>query len=175
MLIDIDHFKHVNDTYGHAIGDTVLAQVGKLLKNAVRESDFVLRWGGEEFLIILRNCDLNKIANVAEQIRSTCEKEKIQIDTDKTLNISVSIGYAPYPFAAENPSLYQWEDVIKLADCALYSAKENQRNAWVGFIPGTSSSPKQAVISDIQTAIDTKEMALQTNLTQLNKIQNKGL
>ena len=64
---------------------------------------------------------------------------------------------------------------MKLADCALYSAKENQRNAWVGFIPGKKSSPRQTVLYDIQTAIDNKDMDIQTNLTSIDQVHNKGL
>jgi diguanylate cyclase (GGDEF)-like protein len=128
LMIDMDYFKKVNDTYGHKAGDIVLKTLAKILKNSVRESDIVIRYGGEEFLILLQNVtDIIAAKKVAEKIRQAVENTEIQTE-EATIKKTISIGISIYPDQCEKG----WE-CIKYADLALYEAKKTGRNKVVLF------------------------------------------
>lgn len=128
MMCDMDFFKEVNDTYGHETGDIVLIKTAEVLKSCVRASDLVIRYGGEEFLILLIDIkDRADIAELAERIRSTMEDTSIK-HPDGSLKKTISIGFSEFPGDTEA----FWES-IKFADIALYRAKEQGRNRVVGF------------------------------------------
>ncbi|WP_456479324.1 GGDEF domain-containing protein, partial [Nautilia sp.] len=123
LMIDIDHFKKVNDTYGHKAGDSVLKTIADILKSSIRKSDLVIRYGGEEFLIILQNIKSSEDAlKVAEKIRSAVEKNKFYLENN-TIEKTISIGISVFPDNCEEGS-----ECIKKADIALYKAKESGRN-----------------------------------------------
>jgi diguanylate cyclase (GGDEF)-like protein len=122
IIVDIDFFKKINDTFGHQFGDKVLKKVASILKNNIREDDFVARYGGEEFAIILNDCDEENAIKVAEKIRKKVQKNDWASLKEK-FNVTVSMGIASYPDAASNKN-----DLIKFADAALYQAKETGRN-----------------------------------------------
>lgn len=116
MLIDLDYFKKVNDSYGHEAGDKVLVQLAKLLKSSVRTTDYVIRWGGEEFLIIMTGCDGKQALRVAEEIRKKAENSD-----NGVCKITISAGVAVYHGG-------DYHDTIKKADDAMYRAKTEGRN-----------------------------------------------
>ncbi len=122
VYLDIDHFKQVNDNYGHANGDTVLVKIAGVLINTVRTGDFVFRLGGEEFLVVLGDCNQHILNNVAEKIRRGVEKFDFTLDNGQVLNITVSLGTALHDGHPD------YSHTMKLADTALYKAKENGRN-----------------------------------------------
>ncbi|MFK5893815.1 MAG: diguanylate cyclase [Pseudomonadota bacterium] len=122
-LLDIDHFKQVNDSYGHQAGDAVLIQLANLLKNKIRLSDSVFRFGGEEFVIIMPKTDLQEAINLCERTRHRVES--LQISHDKLqLQVTISIGLAMLC----EPEITTPEELIKSADNFLYLAKSNGRN-----------------------------------------------
>jgi diguanylate cyclase len=123
LFIDIDFFKKVNDTHGHAEGDMVLKELGKILLNTCRNFDIVSRNGGEEFSIMLMDCPPQQALNIAERIRSAVEKHPFTLSNGKTINITISIGVANYPETTQD-----FNQLIKKADTALYSAKQTGRN-----------------------------------------------
>lgn len=125
MLIDIDHFKQVNDTYGHDAGDTVLQQVAALIMNTVRSGDFVFRYGGEEMLVILVDVDRDTSLSVAEKIRRKIEQTTIPLSGGRFLNITVSAGLAAYDGHPD------YRRIITQADTAVYEAKNAGRNRCV--------------------------------------------
>ena len=139
FLVDLDHFKQVNDTLGHAAGDAILRQTSARLKIAMRTSDLIFRWGGEEFLIVARGAaDLprNEIAN---RIVRTMGKEPFEIGSGKSLSKTCSVGFATYPFYPRTPTTVPLDVVIELADLALYRAKQTGRNRAVGVSPQPGS------------------------------------
>ncbi len=140
FLFDIDFFKAINDTYGHAAGDAVLVQFAAILKKEFRESDTIIRWGGEEFLAISRYADRNQAAKILERIRLKIANYHFDIGDDRTISKTCSVGYAPYPFIASLPTLVNWQQIIDIADTALYAAKHSNRNAWVGIEGNTSTT-----------------------------------
>lgn len=116
LLIDIDHFKHINDTYGHKKGDEVIQEVAQRILNVVRKKDAVIRWGGEEFIISFQSLTYTELEEKAEQIRAAIEKESI-----KKLKVTISIGGV-----VEENILFS--EAYKLVDEALYQSKESGRN-----------------------------------------------
>ena len=124
IMIDVDHFKQVNDTRGHVTGDAVLAVVGEILSAAVRNEDVVARFGGEEFAIISRSIDRAQAMLLAERLRRTIEARAIDVEDGAPVKITVSIGVAAYPeIPCKEP-----EDLVDAADKALYRAKAAGRN-----------------------------------------------
>lgn len=126
ILLDIDFFKKVNDKHGHLVGDHVLKEIAAIAKRSLRESDVLCRWGGEEFLILLKNCTLEKATSIAENLRSTIENNDFSRTTDLTrtrLGVTVSMG------VAECRSNETEDSVFERADQALYQAKANGRNS----------------------------------------------
>ena len=124
LLIDLDHFKLVNDTYGHMAGDDVLAAVAVLLQRAVRSVDLVARYGGEEFVVVLPETGRQGAVAFAERIREKVAAYNFSIGESQQIRITTSIGVATYP----SPRLDSVEDLFRAADIALYRAKGNGRN-----------------------------------------------
>jgi two-component system, sensor histidine kinase ChiS len=133
MLVDLDHFKQVNDTYGHAAGDQVLIHVSHALKEASRKADYIVRWGGEEFMVVARGLSREKAQHLASRIRESVASLDIKVG-EKNIKVTCSVGYAAYPLCTHSPECYTPEMVIKVADVALYAAKNSGRNAWIGVI-----------------------------------------
>lgn len=125
MLADIDHFKSINDNYGHAAGDLVLKHFAEVLLTSIRASDFLFRYGGEEFLILAGNLDLDSAYNLAEKLRKKVEVSKFAIESGKFLNVTCSIGVAQYK---GHPN---YNMIVDEADAALYKAKQDGRNKTV--------------------------------------------
>jgi two-component system cell cycle response regulator len=123
MLGDLDHFKNVNDGYGHVVGDEVLREIARRLLASVRSYDFVGRYGGEEFLIVLNNCDSTQAIVRAEQVRNGIANHPVQT-TRGPLPITISLGV----FASRDWDLQQVEETLRAADAALYQAKADGRN-----------------------------------------------
>lgn len=121
LMVDIDHFKPINDRHGHLAGDTVLATVTRVLQAGLRESDLAVRWGGEEFLLVLKGCELAEAARIAENLREAVAARPIRVkDTD--IAVTLSIGASQYG-GGESP-----EQAVNRADAALYRAKAGGRN-----------------------------------------------
>lgn len=146
VLGDIDHFKHVNDSYGHAAGDAVLAEVAKRLHSAVRSYDAVGRYGGEEFLVVLVGCPSHLAMSRAEHLRRRIDSQPFETAAG-LLNVSMSLGVS----GTDDWNGLTAEELIHQADIALYRAKELGRNrSVVGLPSGTQecvSSSKQAPVS----------------------------
>ena len=121
LLIDVDHFKKINDTYGHLFGDATLRQLAQTLSASLRKSDAICRWGGEEFIILLKETDTMTAHTLAEKIRATIATTPISYDS-KTITITASIGIASYRHD-EN-----YNDWFERCDKALYKAKDLGRN-----------------------------------------------
>jgi diguanylate cyclase (GGDEF)-like protein len=122
MLLDIDHFKRLNDRYGHPFGDQVLRRVGELLNASVYDTDFVARYGGEEFVVVLPRAEPEGALRKAEAIRRAVEDERFALALE-TIRVTVSIGVAHFPRDAATP-----EELVGQADAALYRAKSDGRN-----------------------------------------------
>ncbi len=120
LVVDIDHFKQVNDSYGHLIGDVVLRTVARRLRSGLRQEQVVGRWGGEEFLVLAADSSLDDAARVAERLRATVGFDPVPADNGQHVSVTVSIGVAAGSGDAT--------DLLRHADAALYVAKAQGRN-----------------------------------------------
>jgi len=143
-MLDLDHFKRLNDRAGHDAGDAVLVEVARRLRGVVRASDLVVRWGGEEILVVSRWTDRGAGALLAERILEAVGGEPIRLGVDRTSTVTCSIGWAPFPWSAEDPAAVLFEEVLSLADHALFLAKREGRNRAVGVLPGAARAEEVA-------------------------------
>jgi two-component system cell cycle response regulator len=134
VMLDIDHFKRVNDTFGHIEGDKVLCEIASLLKNSLRKIDTVARYGGEEFVLILPGAGLEESTMIAERIRRLVEKNRVQVGQVQ-INLTVSLGISNFPIHRPRSK----EELVKMADLALYEAKRAGRNQVCVFNPERGS------------------------------------
>ncbi|MDI4635338.1 diguanylate cyclase [Pelomonas sp. V22] len=158
FMVDIDHFKAVNDEHGHAAGDQVLVQVCERLREVSRESDYLVRWGGEEFLMVARLSDRAEAGLIAERIRAAVDDQPFVLEQGLTLHKTCSVGFAAYPFVGAAPQLLGWAEVVELADQCLYRAKRAGRNRWVGLaaseaLPPPAQAELKAWLHDPEAAI----------------------
>lgn len=137
-IIDVDHFKGVNDTHGHAAGDMALRQLADILASAVRKSDVLVRWGGEEFVLVARIRRREHARVVAENLRHRVESGDFRLPDGSSLKQTCSLGFCVLPFFPDRPRKLNWEQALGLADAALYVAKQEGRNRWVGVDHGTT-------------------------------------
>ncbi len=126
LMVDIDHFKRVNDTYGHLIGDRLLVAITGIAKTILRDGDVLVRYGGEEFLAVLPAASLDDVELIGERLRRAVEESSIT-DGSRTIRATVSLGGAAYP----TQNVEKEEQLVQLADAALYRAKESGRNKLV--------------------------------------------
>ncbi|MFI5297199.1 MAG: diguanylate cyclase [Polyangiales bacterium] len=149
MMIDLDHFKEVNDVHGHEAGDAVLQQAANILRDAVRKQDVVVRWGGEEFVVVChdhpeeRPEEIESGRTVAERIQSRMAAHEFVLPGGTTIHKTCSIGYSVFPFHEDTPELLGWEEILALADVALYEAKRRGRNRIFGVMRGDKPWPSE--------------------------------
>ncbi len=130
FLLDVDHFKHVNDSYGHAAGDAVLKMIADNLRVILRETDMIVRWGGEEFLAFLPAIPRSGVEEIARRLLTGISAHAIDYQ-DSKISVNVSIGFAPFPLIPGDTPL-PWERAVNLVDMALYLAKAHGRNRAYG-------------------------------------------
>ncbi|MGB0685597.1 MAG: GGDEF domain-containing response regulator [Planctomycetota bacterium] len=138
VMVDLDHFKAVNDSYGHAAGDQVLHQAAQVLQACVRGGDYVGRWGGEEFLIALPGADIIQCAEVADRCRKLLASQRVRLDQGMALRLTASFG-ATSAEGADRPDLFQ---LIEQADRALYWAKEAGRDRVKIYVGSVDTGPR---------------------------------
>ncbi len=136
VVVDVDHFKTINDRHGHAAGDAVLLQLARLLQATARQPDLTVRWGGEEFIVIARDSNREGAALLARRIHRDIADCAFRLPSGVDIGITVSVGYALYPFREDEASLLGWEFVLTLADHALFEAKKRGRDRVCGLSPG---------------------------------------
>ncbi|MBS0421345.1 MAG: diguanylate cyclase [Proteobacteria bacterium] len=157
LLIDLDRLKPINDQLGHQAGDRLLQEVSAILKECVHDDDRIVRWGGDEFVIVHRLRDLRGAAVLAERIRHRVSKRKFQLGGSQVGRTSCSIGFALFPFAPGRFEPLAWDRALAVADANMYLAKK-RRNAWVGC-------------AAVERARDQKDLELraQSNLDELER------
>jgi diguanylate cyclase (GGDEF)-like protein len=148
LMVDLDHFKTVNDSYGHPAGDQVLKQAADVIRSATRNSDTVVRWGGEEFLVVARGTSRQHASTLAERIRSMVEQCPFDVESGQTIHVTCSLGFATFPMTVIRPDSMTWEVVVNLADRCMYAAKRSGRNAWVGLL-GAEDIRTNAGVDDL--------------------------
>jgi diguanylate cyclase (GGDEF)-like protein len=134
MLMDLDHFKRINDRHGHAAGDQVLIEFARRLRMVFRESDVLVRWGGEEFLALARGGARSGAAELAGRFNAAVREQAFMLADGSALPVTVSIGFAVFPLDPAVPKAWDWDATLSLADAALYAAKAQGRDGYVGVL-----------------------------------------
>ena len=147
IMVDVDFFKEVNDHYGHPAGDRLLYLVGERLSRVVRKSDVLVRWGGEEFLIMSRSTDPSGTPAFCSRILEIMAWEPFDLGYGISVTKTCSVGWAPYPWCRGAYEAMCAEEVIALADAALYRAKGLGRNQGVGILPTEAAGTTPAAVS----------------------------
>ena len=137
MMIDLDHFKPINDTYGHAAGDRMLLEVRDVLLKTCRRSDFVIRWGGDEFVVIAKQAKPGESEALAERIRRDIANHQFKVGDGQIVRTTCSIGFAAYPLFKSRSDETNLDQIINLADNLMYESKK-KRNAWAGMLSPSS-------------------------------------
>ena len=158
IMVDVDFFKQVNDLHGHPAGDRLLQRVAERLSKVVRKSDVLVRWGGEEFLIMSRSADPSGTPAFCERILDIMASEAFDLGHGVRVRKTCSVGWAPFPWSRGAYEAVCAEEIIELADTALYRAKAGGRNQGIGILPGEGAvtSPHaitlEALQNDVQNA-----------------------
>jgi diguanylate cyclase (GGDEF)-like protein len=135
-LIDADHFKEINDRFGHDAGDELLVEITRRIKSAIRQSDDLIRWGGEEFLVVSRYTNRAVGTTLAERVLAAIGSRPFALKTAKEpVWMTCSVGWAAFPWFPEAPNAVKYQLVLEMADRALYQAKHSGRNRAVGLLP----------------------------------------
>lgn len=150
IVVDIDDFKTVNDHHGHSAGDLILVQLSQLLRRELRDSDYLVRWGGEEFVIVIRHLPRNLIVPIVERIIRSIRDHHYSINDELTLQRTCSIGVAAFPFFPDQPNKASWEQVINIADRALYCAKSSGRDCWVQLGSSADTEHYNQLLHDLE-------------------------
>lgn len=133
VLLDLDHFKQINDQYGHAVGDDILIEAARRLKDSLRQHDQAIRWGGEEFLIYLHRVNARDISALVERTLDKLSGTTF-ISNRQRLKVTATAGFITLPFAGIDEQKLNWEKALQLADMALYLGKANGRNRACGIL-----------------------------------------
>ena len=133
-LIDVDHFKSINDHFGHAQGDYVLVQIAARISSAIRYSDVLIRWGGEEFLVVSRHSNREEAETLASRVLDSVGKEPFRLTSGELIRRTCSIGWAVFPWSPAEPEAMDYQEILRLADNALYEAKHEGRNRAIGRV-----------------------------------------
>jgi diguanylate cyclase (GGDEF)-like protein len=158
FLMDIDHFKQVNDAYGHDAGDLVLKQFAEILKASVRQDDVVIRLGGEEFLVVLKKSLPEYLDTFAAKLLEKVATTPFDLGGGTLLHKTCSIGYTSFPLYQGDPTLMSFEQCITAADHGMYYAKHHGRNRAVSLVEGpnlpTAKSALQKVMTSLEFALE---------------------
>ena len=160
FMLDLDHFKRVNDEHGHAAGDAVLRQTADVMRHCMRSADHVVRWGGEEFLLLARFIDRTDAPALAEKIRTAIASHEFTIPGGAVLRKTASIGFACFPGMPGRPSALTPESLQRVADAALYAAKHTWRDAWVGVQARSGEAGLSRFLADPTSAVEAGDVEL---------------
>jgi len=147
IMVDMDFFKEVNDEHGHPAGDRLLQLVAQRLATVVRKSDVLVRWGGEEFLIMSRSADPSGTPAFCSRILEVMSAEPFDLGHGITVRKTCSVGWAAFPWYRGAFEAICAEESIVLADAALYRAKALGRNVGIGIVPGNGANRKPEAIT----------------------------
>lgn len=173
LLFDIDNFKAVNDCYGHDAGDSVLIQMVEILRDACRESDWVVRWGGEEFLVVSRFVNRDELHHLAERIRAKVADFSFKLADCRKTSLTISCGITAFPFVKSAFDAFTWQQTIKLADVGLYAAKNSGRNGWVKLSENQiedATNLYDRILEDINLVSDSGDLVIESSF-ELNALK----
>jgi diguanylate cyclase (GGDEF)-like protein len=165
-LIDIDHFKTVNDRHGHRAGDAVLVEVAQRLRSTLREQDLIVRWGGEEFLVVVQSLNPDHVDTLAQRMLGALDRAAVVVDAHR-IAVTASIGFATFPIGPAALHV-PWERAIDLVDTAMYLAKAHGRNRAYGV-----RLLQARDVTSVEAVTHTLEQAWREGLVDLTLLQGR--
>jgi diguanylate cyclase (GGDEF)-like protein len=147
LLVDIDRFKRVNDEMGHAAGDRLLQEMAKRIGSVMRRSDDLVRWGGEEFLLVCRTTDRENASQLCKRVLEVVREMPFDVGNGVQVHKTCSIGWAPFSWIHDDVGMLSIENVLELADKALYLAKREGRNRSYGLLPAAAALASEKSVS----------------------------
>lgn len=178
LMVDLDRFKSVNDTYGHRAGDEVLRQTGDLLREVCRESDTLVRWGGEEFLVLANRTNRTSGEVIAGNIVNAMRAMEFHLQDGQTVRCTCCVGYTAFPVLPAEPDAFRWEEAVEIADQCLYAAKNSGRDAWVGVYCNSlhgSEGLRPGLLGDLHRFVETGEFELRTSHRDPSRMRWKDI
>lgn len=166
-LLDTDHFKRVNDTYGHAAGDEVLVEFAQRINETIRDADLFVRWGGEEFLLVARLEQAEGLKTLAERLSAAVKREPYAVGENQLIDLTCTIGAVAFPCVEGNEKDISWNKLVKLADLALYYGKQKQRDCWVCI--EKISAPERwdrLLAQDFEQTLRNKQIIISTSISE---------
>ena len=170
MMIDIDHFKRINDAYGHTAGDEILCQFADVLRSVTRQSDLVARWGGEEFMLVCR-CPNDDAAAFLDRVTAAIRERWFKLMDGRELQITCSIGSVRYPLWAKSAHRERLSVTLEIADAALYTVKMNGRDGWAlleGGAQPVEDLQEHEVGSSIKDLVDDRHLLWHASRPEIN-------
>jgi diguanylate cyclase (GGDEF)-like protein len=177
LILDPDDFKSINDAFGYEVGNRVFKELAEILEKECRQSDMLVRWSGDEFLIAICYTDRNQADQQAERLRQDVQKHRFDLGQGKTCRLTCSIGFAPYPFLPKQPGLINWERTVHLAIIALHAAKNSGGNAWVGVMDTEDTKTGnlfKRILNNTNELITNNELEILTSIEDKNALVWKG-
>ncbi len=171
FLIDIDHFKQINDEYGHLAGDRFLVQFTGILKEVFRQTDLLIRWGGEEFLAVCRNANRNDMVELADRLIEAVRQKRFHLPDDVVIHATCSVGFCAMPLCRRNPYEMDWVKTFAVMDYCLYAAKISQRDCWVGAIEACKETDNVLPPSPLEGKFSLTDVQIKTSLNNLASIE----
>jgi len=172
-ILDLDNFKRINDAHGHLVGDHILARTSAIVRQVCRESDLMVRWGGDELLILTRGCTPNSLTGLARRLANTINAHPFTLPDKGTVMQTCSIGFTCYPFSPKTPGALSWEATVQIADQALHTAKSSGRGAWVGLSAreGDPGEWFDSIFEHPQDLVAAGKLTVETSLGDPGEIQ----
>ncbi len=164
LLIDLDHFKRINDQLGHGVGDQVLQAVAQRLAAQVRKEDLLVRWGGEEFLLYAPGLNAVGLRHLAQRLLRAVEMEPLALDGGRSLAVSASLGFGLFPLPPDRPA-FDWERAVNWVDLALYAAKNAGRARGVGIL--SARLPDERSLAQVEADFEGAALADRVELAQV--------
>ncbi|MBU2979430.1 diguanylate cyclase [Alteromonas sp. C1M14] len=171
FLIDIDYFKRINDEHGHLAGDRFLTQFTDILKEVFRQTDLLIRWGGEEFLAVCRNANREDSVELADRLLTAVKNHTFSLPDDTQIKATCSIGFCALPLCRRKPFDLDWPKTFAVMDYCLYAAKLSQRDCWVGAVEACADKPPKAYPNKLESKFGLSETMLKTSLTNFASIE----
>ncbi len=173
-LVDIDFFRRINDRHGALAGDQILLQLSQVLGSLMRSSDYLARWGGEEFLLVFRPMPRRHLQSIANRIHDAVSAHRFGVDGAAPLQLTCSIGLSEHPLFRDAAQGLSWEQSVEMADAALYWVKQNGRDGWAAFRP-TELTDLHRLVRDLQQhagdLVQADRLQLLTSLRQPAKAE----
>ena len=176
-IADLDHFKEINDRAGHFAGDALLKQIAERLVAGVRAGHYVVRWGGEEFLIVFRPMPRAETAHVISRVQKSIGETPFRLPGGEEVRITCSVGYTEYPFLENAPDRVDWELLVNMADHALYAAKAAGRDRWLGIRPGpafSAAGSRDDLTKGLAANVKAKKLILVQETAEKNSTQKNA-